>query len=107
MTAKGNKGYGKAIADAVLAAVDDPSFVPTKTRGWWDDWFAPGPNRDRQRRWLQLWLSAAVDRVPTADAALYLTEMARDVERVGSDAAVAALIDKLLPKILSNDGPDG
>ena len=106
MTAKGNKGYGKAIADAVLAAVDDPNFVLPKTRTWMDDWIEPGPRRDRERRWLTMWLSAALTDIPTADAARYLREMAHDLEHVGVDTAVEGLINKVLPKIISNSRPD-
>lgn len=106
MTAKGNKDYGKTIADVVLAEVDDPNFVLPRTRTWMDEWIEPGPRRDRERRWLSMWLLAAFTEIPRADAVRYLTEMARDLEGLGVEPAVRALIDKILPKIISNGCPD-
>lgn len=106
MTTKGNKGYGKMIANAVLAAVDDPSYVPLKARTWMDEWIEPGPRRDRERRWLSMWLEAALTDIPKADAVRYLTDMARDLESLGVEPAVRALIDKVLPRIISNGCPD-
>ncbi len=104
MVGKGNRGYGKAIADAVLAAVDSPLTAPQfKTTSWLDSWTNSAEARDRARRWLSMWLKADLKDIPPSLAARYLNEMAKDVESHGSDEAVKRFIDKILPKILTNE----
>ena len=104
MSRKGNHGYGKAIAEAVLSKVDDAEFTPRTT--WLDSWTDPGEMRDRSRRWLSMWLKSDLKNVPPYLAIRYLTEMAKDISRLGSDEAVDRFVDKILPTIISNEPPE-
>ena len=107
MVRKGNQDYGKAIAEAVLAAVDDPMFEPGRPRTTWlDSWTKPAPMRDRSRRWLSMWLKGDLKDIPPDLVIKYLTEMAKDVGHFGTDEAVNRFIDKILPEIISNEPPE-
>lgn len=103
MARKGNRDYGKTIAELVLAAVDDPTFEPGPRTTWLDSWTKPAPIRDRSRRWLSMWLKGDLKDIPLDIVIRYLTEMAKDVGHFGTDEAVDRFIDKILPPIISNE----
>ncbi|GGD91130.1 hypothetical protein GCM10011515_08510 [Tsuneonella deserti] len=105
MKPKGNAGYGKMIADAVLASIDEPP-LPAKHLSWPATWFEPGRARDRARRWLSMWLKGDLRDIPTEQAARYLEEMAEDLRAFGADKAVDRFVDKILPPLIRNGGPE-
>lgn len=103
---KGNRDYGKTIAERVLAAVDDPMVEPGPRTTWLDSWTKPAPMRYRSRRWLSMWLKGDLKDIPPDLVIRYLTEMAKDVGRFGTDGAVDRFIEKILPPIISNEPPE-
>lgn len=105
MKLKGNAGYGKMIADAVLASLEDPP-ERKKSANWLDSWLQPAPGLERSRRWLSMWLKGDLKDIPEDQAARYLRELAADLKTVGLDAAVDRFIDKILPRIIGNGGPE-
>ncbi len=105
MKLRGNAGYGQLIASAALASLQEEPESP-RTRTWLDLWTKPGPVRDRMRRWLSLWLKNVLHGIPADQAARYLEEMADDLKMMDTDIAVDLFIDKILPKIRSNDAPE-
>ena len=105
MKPKGNVGYGKMIADAVLASINEPPPAP-KHLSWPASWFEPGQARDRARRWLSLWLKGDLKDIPAEQAARYLEEMAEDVRTIGADEAVDRFVDKILPPLIRNGSPE-
>lgn len=107
MSRKEHRNRVKSILEAAIAAQADATDEPKyETPGFWGSWFDPAPARDRSRRWLSMWLKGNLKDIPADQSARYLQEMAEDLARLGSATAVDRFIDKILPPITSNSGPD-
>ena len=107
MALKGNRGYGKMLAEAVKQAVDDPNFQPPpRPTNWFTTWIDPVSRRERYRRWLSRWLKGALDDVPSDVSARYFEELADDILQLDESQAVDRFIDKVLPKLLLNKPRD-
>lgn len=107
MRPKGNRGWGKMVAEAVKQAVDDPNYEPPpQPTNWLSTWIDPVPRRERYRRWLSSWLKGALRDVPSEVSARYFEELADDIRQLNEAQAVDRFIDKVLPKLLLNEPRD-
>lgn len=106
MSRNSNQSYGKRIAEAVLASLDDSEAKEptTRSRSWLADWFEPAPMRDRSRRWLSAGLKSSTRDIPPNLLACYLLDAAEDVRQLGSDEAITRLVNKMLPELVSEEG---
>jgi hypothetical protein len=94
------------IAKAVQDEIGSGNSAPLTTRKTWLSTFTePAPARYRYRAWLSIWLKGATNDIPPDVVVRYLAEMRTDVTQVGTGEAIDRFVDKILPKILSNQPP--
>lgn len=105
MGLKGNRGYGKILAEAAKNAVDAPDFQPAPFTSWLDTWFDPIKARNHFRRLLRDYFIVAVGKIPVEVTIKYLEEMIVDLRQLDQGQAVDRFVDKVMPK-LSLDNPD-
>lgn len=107
MALKGNRGWGKMLAEVAKQAVDDPNYEPgPRPTSWFSTWIDPAPRRERYRRWLSRWLKGALRDIPSDVSARYFEEMADDIRQINEAQAVERFVDKVLPKLLLNEPRD-
>lgn len=104
---KGNRSYGKMLAETVLKSFDGPNFKPPRRpESWLTSWTNPVQSRDRYRRWLSMWLKGALEDIPPEIAARYLEELSEDIRHLDHAQAVDRFINKVLPEVLLNEPKD-
>jgi len=102
---RGNKGWGRKLADDVLAEAATGGVPRSQTAGWLSKWLDPVESNEMFGRWERGELEARFSEHPPEEVAKWLNQAAKDIVALGVEAAVDRLVDHIYPKLISNQPP--